>query len=145
MLSHPLKGAASCLTGLTHLELLSSTMSAQQPEIKDRVSITMQPGTACIPPLKSPCGDRYELRRLRAQVDAAGFEAEMASQKSRSREAVRAVDLTAGGNALGDLAGQLASSAFIGAPAVLCHMQPAQGSLHVVLWGCAARPVAIIQ
>ena len=49
------------------------------------------------------------------QVDAEGFEAEMAAQRGRSREAVRALDLTAGGNALGDLAGRLgAATAFIG-------------------------------
>ena len=50
-------------------------------------------------------------------MDAAGFEAEMASQRARSREALRAVDLTAGGNALGDLAGRLGASggtAFLG-------------------------------
>jgi hypothetical protein len=49
-----------------------------------------------------------------AQVDGEGFEAEMAAQRGRSREAVRALDLTAGGNALGDLAGRLAASAFLG-------------------------------
>ncbi|CAL8465000.1 g4535 [Coccomyxa elongata] len=47
------------------------------------------------------------------QVDAVGFEAEMASQKSRSREAARSIDMTAG-HALGDLAQQLGSTSFIG-------------------------------
>ncbi|EIE20523.1 alanyl-tRNA synthetase [Coccomyxa subellipsoidea C-169] len=47
------------------------------------------------------------------QVDAAGFEAEMAAQKSRSREAVRSIDMTAG-HALGDLAQQLGRTSFIG-------------------------------
>jgi alanyl-tRNA synthetase len=46
-------------------------------------------------------------------VDAAGFEAEMAAQKSRSREAVRSIDMTAG-HALGDLAQQLGRTSFIG-------------------------------
>ena len=41
----------------------------------------------------------------------------MAAQRGRSREALRAVDLTAGGSALGDLAGRLGAAggtAFIG-------------------------------
>ena len=39
----------------------------------------------------------------------------MAAQRGRSREAVRALDLTVGGNALGDLAGRRgAATAFIG-------------------------------
>ncbi len=50
---------------------------------------------------------------FRPQVDAVGFESEMQLQKVRSREATKAVDLTAG-LALGDLAQQLGSTAFIG-------------------------------
>ena len=47
------------------------------------------------------------------QVDQQGFERELDSQKKRSREAYKGVDLTAG-RALGDLAGQLGTSDFIG-------------------------------
>lgn len=47
------------------------------------------------------------------QVDVLGFEEEMASQKSRSRDAVKSIDMTAG-HALGDLAAQLGSTSFIG-------------------------------
>lgn len=47
------------------------------------------------------------------QVDQEGFERELESQKKRSREAYKSVDLTAG-RLLGDLAGQLGTSDFIG-------------------------------
>jgi alanyl-tRNA synthetase len=47
------------------------------------------------------------------QVDVAGFERELGSQKKRSREAVKSIDLTAG-RLLGELAGQLGASNFIG-------------------------------
>lgn len=47
------------------------------------------------------------------QVDEAGFEQELNSQKKRSREALKSIDLTAG-RLLGDLAGQLGASDFIG-------------------------------
>ena len=50
---------------------------------------------------------------LSLQVDQEGFERELDSQKKRSREAYKGVDLTAG-RALGDLAGQLGTSDFIG-------------------------------
>ena len=46
-------------------------------------------------------------------MDQKGFEQELDSQKKRSREAYKGVDLTAG-RALGDLAGQLGTSDFIG-------------------------------
>ena len=47
------------------------------------------------------------------QVDVAGFERELDSQKKRSREALKSIDLTAG-RLLGELAGQLGASNFIG-------------------------------
>ena len=47
------------------------------------------------------------------QVDQEGFERELETQKKRSREAYKSVDLTAG-RLLGDLAGQLGTSDFIG-------------------------------
>jgi len=47
------------------------------------------------------------------QVDKAGFERELQSQKKRSREALKSIDLTAG-RLLGELAGQLGTSDFIG-------------------------------
>ena len=50
---------------------------------------------------------------VRLQVDEKGFEQELDSQKKRSREAYKNVDLTAG-SALGNLAGQLGTSDFIG-------------------------------
>ena len=47
------------------------------------------------------------------QVDEAGFEQELQSQKKRSRDALKSIDLTAG-RLLGELAGQLGTSDFIG-------------------------------
>ena len=55
----------------------------------------------------------YALAVVGLQVDQKGFEKELESQKKRSREAFKSVDLTAG-RALGDLAGQLGTSDFIG-------------------------------
>ncbi len=43
----------------------------------------------------------------------AGFERELDSQKRRSREALKSIDLTAG-RLLGEMAGQLGASSFIG-------------------------------
>ena len=48
-----------------------------------------------------------------AKVDVEGFEQELQSQKMRSREALKGIDLTAG-RLLGELAGQLGTSDFIG-------------------------------
>lgn len=48
-----------------------------------------------------------------AKVDVEGFERELQSQKKRSREALKGIDLTAG-RLLGELAGQLGTSNFIG-------------------------------
>ncbi len=47
------------------------------------------------------------------QVDEVSFERELQSQKKRSREALKSIDLTAG-RLLGELAGQLGTSDFIG-------------------------------
>ncbi len=46
-------------------------------------------------------------------MDEEGFERELQSQKKRSREALKSIDLTAG-RLLGELAGQLGTSDFIG-------------------------------
>ena len=47
------------------------------------------------------------------KVDEEAFERELQSQKKRSREALKSIDLTAG-RLLGELAGQLGTSDFIG-------------------------------
>ena len=47
------------------------------------------------------------------KVDEKAFEQELQSQKKRSREALKSIDLTAG-RLLGELAGQLGTSNFIG-------------------------------